>query len=333
MTQVETVSVVVVAHNNWPDLELAIVSALQQSHPPLEVLVVDNGSTDGTADEVAKAFGDRVRYVPQDNRMDAGGYNTGIRAARGDFIQLLDGDDCLAPNKIEKQIALFRADPGADIVYSDGRSFLGSPGVARWTDRPVTEYPDMLAALCEAAGNIGGLVPSTALFRRRVFDSVGWFDEAIYSADYDFWFRAANSGCRFRYAPGTVVFLRQWGGQMSRRPMKMLRRQEQTFAKALEYVEDERLKPLLRRHLARGRYWAALFPEFGLTRAEAVVKLREARMTSPQDVNLVMHVAALLALYLPGGRRLIGHRTIRAAARRVANLISGHRAQASSNPL
>jgi len=98
------VTVVVVAYNNWPELELAIQSALSQTYAPIEVIVVDNSSTDATLREVATRFGARVRYVLQPNTGDAGAYNTGIRLAKGEFVQLLDGDDVLTPYKIEKQV-------------------------------------------------------------------------------------------------------------------------------------------------------------------------------------------------------------------------------------
>ena len=81
------VSIVVVGHNNWPDLELSVQSALCQSYRPSEVILVDNSSTDGTAGEVASRFGSRVRYVLQANRGDAGAARpealARLRRARG----------------------------------------------------------------------------------------------------------------------------------------------------------------------------------------------------------------------------------------------------------
>ena len=135
----ELVSIVVCAYNNWPDLDLAIQSALCQSHQPVEVIVVDNSSTDATAVEAPARFGTRVRYIRQPNTGDGGAYNTGLAAARGEFLQFLDGDDVLAPNKIEKQLDVFHSDPDADIVFGGVRHFQSLPGQARWTD---IEYGD-----------------------------------------------------------------------------------------------------------------------------------------------------------------------------------------------
>ena len=312
VTGATTVSVVIVAHNNWPELELAVQSALHQSHPPLEVIVVDNGSTDDTVVHLVRIFGSRIRLIQQENRLDAGGYNSGIRASAGTFIQLLDGDDCLAPNKLEKQLQVFEMDGTCDIVYCDARSYQSAPGVATVFDRPVREYPDMLAALCKHGGNIPGLIPSTALFRRSTFERVGMFDEKIFSADYDFWFRAASQGIRFRLAPEVLVFLRQSPTQMSRKRAAMLQRQDQTLEKALTYIHDDRLRPYLLRHLARGRLLAATDARVGLDGRTARTQLEAARRTSPRDVPLPLYLAARLALSVPGGRHVL------TAARRFA---------------
>src|SRR5262245_41810676 len=104
----ELVSIIVVGYNNWPDLELAIQSALCQSYRPIEVIVIDNSSTDDTSKEVPRRFSDRICYLRQENRGDAGAYNRGIREAKGEFLQFLDGDDVLTPYKIEKQMEIMR---------------------------------------------------------------------------------------------------------------------------------------------------------------------------------------------------------------------------------
>src|SRR5215472_12797866 len=105
------VSIVVICHDSWPFLEIAVWSALQQSYGRLEVIVVDNGSTDATPGELARIFGDRIRYVRQANNGGGGAYNRGIREARGEFVHLLDGDDFLAPHAVEKQMEIMRWRP------------------------------------------------------------------------------------------------------------------------------------------------------------------------------------------------------------------------------
>src|SRR5258706_6658209 len=95
------VSVVICTYNNWPDVEMTIESALHQSYQPIEVIVVDNSSTDATHEEVPRRFGHRVRYIRQPNKgWYASQNNLGFAVACGELIQFVDGDDVLAPNKI-----------------------------------------------------------------------------------------------------------------------------------------------------------------------------------------------------------------------------------------
>src|SRR5579862_4238297 len=121
-------SVVICAWNNWPDLDMAIQSALNQSYRPVEVIVVDNSSTDATFPEVRRRFGRFIQYICQPNKDTAGAYNAGFELARGEFVQFIDGVDVLAPNKLEKQIEIFQSDPSLDIVYGDIGIFQTSAG-------------------------------------------------------------------------------------------------------------------------------------------------------------------------------------------------------------
>src|SRR6266487_2974203 len=137
------VSIIVVGYNNWPDLELAIQSALHQSYRLIEVIVVDNASSDATPYEVPRRFGQVLRYIRQHNTNCAGGYNRGLREASGEFIQFLNGDDFLAPNKIEKQVDVFRTERDIDIVYSDVRCFQSFVGVPQREDFNLKQYDDI----------------------------------------------------------------------------------------------------------------------------------------------------------------------------------------------
>ena len=212
----EIVSIVVVAYNNWPDLELAIQSAICQSYQPVEVIVVDNSSTDATQSEVRRSFADRVTYIQQPNKGDSGAYNTGLRAARGNVVQFLDADDMLAPNKIEKQMAVFASQAGTDVVYGDVRCFQTSAGQARWLDdATLPDEGDMLEAFLRPARP--GMVHFLgALFRRAALERVGLFDEGLYNADVDYLLRLFWAGCRFRFCQGVpMAFYRIHPGQMS----------------------------------------------------------------------------------------------------------------------
>src|SRR5579871_1842538 len=201
------VSVVICAYNNWPDLELAIASSLYQSHPSVEVIVVDNSSADATESEVTRRFGTRIQYIRQPNRDCAGAYNTGLASSRGEFVQFLDGDDVLAPNKFEKQLQLFCSDPKLDVVYGDVRTFQSSPGVADWIETRMQPETDVLARLTAPNGIWFNTL--SVLFRREALNKVGPWDESLYVEDADYFLRAAWAGCRFSYCPVSPVGFRR----------------------------------------------------------------------------------------------------------------------------
>jgi GT2 family glycosyltransferase len=304
----ELVSIVVVAYNNWPDLELAIQSALHQSHQPVEVIVVDNDSSDATPQEVPRRFGEVVRYIRQANTGDGGAYNTGMSVAGGEFIQFLDGDDLLAPNKIEKQLELMCADPEIDIVYGDVRLFQSLAGAPQWKDWDVTDYDDILSALITPDGK--GIAAHSMLYRRRVLDRVGAWDQTLYVVDRDYWLRAAVAGCRFRYCPGSLCFYRRRPGQMTSNAWAMMRGFEQVWTKACQYITTEPYKSAVATQLARLQCQMAISPRSG-NRREALAKLQQARATRRNAISTFESAVARILIILPGGRTLLDARLIR----------------------
>lgn len=292
------VSVVVCAYNNWPDLEMTIESALHQSYQPIEVIVVDNSSTDITAEEVAKRFGRSVRYIRQYNRGDSGAYNAGFDVACGEFIQFVDGDDVLAPNKIEKQLEVFRSNPELGIVYGDVRMFQTSDGPANWDDPPTREEDDMMRALL--TDRIGICALGT-LFRRSALEKVGHWDESLYVADLDYLLRAAWAGCRFGRCPVVPMgFAREHPGQMTKNNLAMARGLEAVWEKALTYVTREPYRSLTAVKLAQRRYHMAVHRN-QMSRREALAKLSLARATSPEAVSVLEYAVGYATIVLPGG--------------------------------
>jgi glycosyltransferase involved in cell wall biosynthesis len=176
------VSVIVPAFNRERYLGAALDSALAQEHRPLEIVVVDNGSTDGTA-RVARAY-PGVRYVRQANRGAAVARNVGIAASRGEILAFLDSDDLWTPDKLRRQVALLRDHPRAGYCLARMRNFL-EPGCPRpsWID-------DAELARVEVCIGTGTLVA-----RREVFETVGGFDPRYRcGSDTDWFFRAKDAG-------------------------------------------------------------------------------------------------------------------------------------------
>jgi len=284
------VSVVIVAFNNWPDLELAIQSTLNQTYRQIEVIVVDNSSTDETAQLVPKLFADRLTYIRQSNTGDGGGRNTGVRASHGEFVQFLDGDDFLAPDKVEKQIALLHASPEIDAVYGDVRQFQTSAGPATFVDCDTQDYPDMLATLLSPAGNGAGLVVHSLLFRRSALEITGtWIENPPIAegpvlasmSDQDYWLRAAWSGCRFRYCPGSLCFQRRRPGQLSSNSHAVLAGMEQVFTSAWTYITREPYRAAVSRRLSHLLFYLAV-SDGKSSKAASLARLRKARTVDSQ---------------------------------------------------
>lgn len=196
-------SVVIPAYNAEAFVCRAIESALSQSFPAAEVLVVDDGSSDLTA-KVAEGCDPRVRVIRKTNGGPASARNTGIRQAKGDWIALLDADDTWLPRKLEKQVKVIEA--GVALVHS------GAVGYR-------IDFPEQVTFQDLWSRNF--IFNSSALLLRQAVNSVGNFDEdpALTGVeDYNLWLRIAAAGWKIRgipeelivYAPATNGVSRQF---------------------------------------------------------------------------------------------------------------------------
>jgi len=184
------VTTVIPTYNRREELPRAIDSALAQAGVDQEILVVDDGSTDGTADMLRQRYGDRVRCIRRANGGVSSARNLGMREARGEFIALLDSDDEWLPAKLGKQLALLRAHPDWGMVLCDVQRV---DPERRPTDvlrrrEAIPRDGDVLLSVLR----MPSLVPASVLMRRSVFDTVGGFDESLRTAeDIDFHLRVA----------------------------------------------------------------------------------------------------------------------------------------------
>jgi glycosyltransferase involved in cell wall biosynthesis len=190
------VSVIIPVHNGERHLAPAVESVLAQTVPPLEILILDDGSTDGTA-AVIRSFGDRVRGFAHPNAGSGFTRNRGLREARGALLAFLDGDDLWSPDKLEKQVAALRADDGLDLVFAHTRQFI-SPEVPAEVARTLS---------CDETPQPSTLI-SALLARRRVFDRVGSLDDTIRADFVDWYLRARDAGCRSLILPDVLVYRR-----------------------------------------------------------------------------------------------------------------------------
>lgn len=318
MSEPALVTIAIVAYNNWPDLEIAIQSALRQTYPVIEVIVIDNSSTDETPVEVPKRFGNRVRYVRQPNVFDRGAYNTGIRLATGTFIQFLDGDDLLAPNKIEKQMEVFQSDSTVDIVYGEVRNFQSHTGIPHWHNWKTTAHDDVLMALLDPEGFTAGLWVGNVLFRLKSFEKTGLWDEALHNSDWEYYIRAAWLGCRFRFCPGSVFFSQRRPGDMTSDVAAVLG-MEDVWEKALAYVTREPYRGMIAKNLSRLRFDLAIAKDL-LYYSEALSKLKLTR-TGPYSISPLAYTLGYLLISMPGGRKLAWSAWLRFIRKVIARLL------------
>lgn len=179
----DSVSVVIPAYNAARYLAAAVDSILAQTRPPLEIIVINDGSTDNTL-EVAQSFGPRVHVISQPNGGISVARNAGIAAARGSLIALQDADDLALPRRIELQAAALEADAELELVLAHIIKF------SHAGDCP--KQP--------------GCVPGIVMARRSLFDRVGLFDPEVKLAEFLDWYaRAREMGLKERMLPEVLM--------------------------------------------------------------------------------------------------------------------------------
>lgn len=202
----ERVSCIIPVHNGEAFLAEAVRSILEQTHAPHEVIIVDDGSTDGTP-RVIRGFRAPVRGVRQDNAGPAVARNRGLEAATGAFIAFLDADDTWHPEKLERQLAAFRADPGLGVCLCHVQNHW-VPELAEEAER-LRDHP--------RARPLPGAVTQAMLVSRAAFETVGHFDAALTHGDAAEWLvRAERAGVRRRMLEDVLVRRRIHPGSLSR---------------------------------------------------------------------------------------------------------------------
>ena len=178
------VSVILPAFNRAWSLKRALDSILFQENANLETIVVDDGSTDDTP-ALLSSYGDRIRVIRQTNQGVSAARNTGIRAARGDLIALLDSDDTWLPGKISAQVDFFSTHPEALICQTEEIWIRNGVRV-----NPRRRHKKHRGMIFEQSLPLCLISPSAVMMRRELLDAVGLFDEQLPACeDYDLWLR------------------------------------------------------------------------------------------------------------------------------------------------
>lgn len=209
------VSIIIPTYNCRRWLGEAIDNAQAQTYPHCEIIVVDDGSTDGTRGWVQARYGNRLRYHWQPNGGVARARNTGLDLAQGDYIQWLDADDRIAPEKVATHVAYLEQHPECAVVYCHTLQFDAAQPEKTWDFAGKSRYtsgdilPDML--------DKGFILTNATLVRREWALRAAPFDESLPSnEDWDYWLRMAHAGARFHYLPGEpLAFYRSHGESRS----------------------------------------------------------------------------------------------------------------------
>ena len=204
-------------YNHARYLGQAIESALAQTYPHVEVIVVDDGSTDDSG-TVAAAYGDRIRYIYQRNAGLSAARNTGVQAAQGEYIALLDADDLVEPAYAERLLAVLAQAPAAAGAYC-GFRFVDQENRPLNRVESRTTSPD---ALYGALLNGNYRVPESLLARRACYAAMGEFDTSLRACeDWDVWLRFSRHYSLIGI-DDVLIRYRVVVGSMSSDPRRML---------------------------------------------------------------------------------------------------------------
>lgn len=185
----ESISVVIPTYNRDKLLSDAIDSVLSQTVTPLEILVVDDGSTDSSA-SVLRSYGDKIRVIRQENSGVSVARNVGIRAARGSLIAFLDSDDVWLPDRLEQGMQCLERNAGVALVHSD--VFLDSGGLRTRPRRGREKFSGYCYAQFFEESPAYPIL-STVMVRATAIKSIGCFDEKLRtSEDIDLWLRISR---------------------------------------------------------------------------------------------------------------------------------------------
>jgi glycosyltransferase involved in cell wall biosynthesis len=253
------VSVTIPTYNSGKYLEETIASILRQSYDNIEIIIVDDGSTDNTSDIIKKFDTHKIKYMYQENSgSPSNPRNVALRNALGDLICLFDSDDVMAANKLEYSVNIFNKEPNVDFVFSDFnvtnengeiinahflddyRSFRKLLTPIRGCDNCYLLSGDVYLELL-IANFIG--TPSV-LFKRQLFSHIGYFDESLRSAeDIDYWYRVALAGKTIAYLDAIGFSYRRRKDSITSHPNENIQYILRVFEKQLINAHtDEQLK-------------------------------------------------------------------------------------------
>lgn len=293
------VSVVITCYNYGSYLDTSLSSVLQQSVADFEIIIIDDGSSDNTAEIVKPYLQDpRIRYIFQENAGQPKAKNRGILESRGDFVAFLDADDVWMPRKLEKQLALF-SDTQVGVVYSR-RLWINPDGDETQGNERTLHRGRILNQMF--VDNF--ICFSSSVVRRTLLLEVGAFDENLpMGIDYDLWIRLAAI-CDFDYVDEPLVKYRTGHANLSRNTLRRYDCAEKIMRKSLD---DPKIREKLAWYVPR-LAWADTWSNKAVYLAaagrfkESFYHLFKAALEQPLYLNLWKRVLRVLLMRLRQGK-------------------------------
>lgn len=299
MTSQPLVSIIIPCYNTEKFVSEAIESALNQTYPNVEVIVVDDGSTDRSV-EVIQSFGDRIRFEQINRQGACVARNRGLKLSQGEFIQFLDADDILLPHKLELQVPILQADQ-ADLVFCNGYLF----GDDR-PERPIKKLfnlpvPQGADSFFYCLGH--GFGTEGPLHRRNFLEKVKGFREGLAGAqEYDLHVRLGAVGVRLHKLDDFLFRHRNHNdpNRITRtaKPPGFMVQMYMGLCQQLEDNLPETLIPERRRALAGAIFQQSIYAYRNGAEAIASVGFKRAREISPSFSYQERQLYKVLAQYL-----------------------------------
>jgi len=209
------VSVIMPVYNCGRYIGEAIESVLIQTYPKFELIIVDDGSTDNTREEILRYDDERIRYICQENKGPSSARNRAIKQARGQYIMPLDADDMMVPHFIISHLKEFERYPEADLVYCDVLLIDASGNPIRIMIK--SEYQDRRYLIRDLFQYGHPIIPFRLGIRRSVFDKIGPYDETLMIAeDYDMLRRFVKAGLKAHHLREALHIRRMQSDNISR---------------------------------------------------------------------------------------------------------------------
>lgn len=232
------VSIIIPVYNGENYMREAIDSALNQTYENKEILVINDGSSDRT-DEIAKSYGDKIRYFPKENGGSSSALNVGIKNMKGEIFSWLSHDDLYLPERTEEMMKSYSGNQSEILLCRVG--FIDADGKDLVYAKKGLSGHYTGKEMLELFANHRGINGCSVLVPKTLIDKVGFFDETlVYVNDLDYWYRTIFAGAEFTYVEKSLIKTRIHPGQVSVKKKNLYKTERHRLAKKnLEKLEND----------------------------------------------------------------------------------------------